>query len=138
MDNTYEQKYLKYKSKYMDLKINGGAWKIKAKERKAREAEEKAREAKEKADAEYIKQVLEAWEKITQTELFRADVEMLSTMSDKSVEESIEIVKNKIRLEEETKQKYYKINSIKIAMDFLGLKPTIELSERIENDDFDW
>jgi ribosomal protein L9 len=127
MNNTYKEKYLKYKSKYMILKNNGGAWKAKSEERKAKQS-------KEKADAEYIKKVLEAWEKITQTELFRADVEMLSIIGNTSVEEAIEMTKNKIISEEETKQKYYMINSIKEAMDFLELKPITEVSGNINND----
>ena len=115
MNNTYKEKYLKYKSKYMNLK-------------KAKSEERKARETKEKADNEYIKKVLEAWEKITQTELFRADVEMLLIIGNTSVEEAIEMTKTKIRSEEETKQKYYMINNIKEAMDFLKLKPITELT----------
>jgi len=122
MNNTYKEKYLKYKSKYMNLK-------------KAKAEERKARELREKADNEYIKKVLEAWEKITQTELFRADVEMLSIIGNTSVEEAIEMTKTKIRSEEETKQKYYMINSIKEAMDFLKLKPITELSV-YTNDDY--
>jgi hypothetical protein len=125
MNNTYEQKYLKYKSKYMNLKINGGAFKKKAEERKAKEM-------KQQADAERIRKVLEAWEKITQTMMFIADVEMLVTMGDKSNEEAIEIIKNKIKTDEETKQRYYMINSIKESMDFLGLKPVTELEEQME------
>jgi hypothetical protein len=127
MNNTYKEKYLKYKSKYMILKKNGGAWKTKSEERKTKQS-------KEKADAEYIKKVLEAWEKITQTELFRADVEMLSIIGNTSVEEAIEMTKTKIRTEEETKQKYYMINTIKEAMDFLELKPITELSGNTNND----
>jgi hypothetical protein len=96
--------------------------------KKVKTEERKARELREKADAEYIKKVLEAWEKITQTELFRADVEILSIIGNTSVEEAIEITKTKIRSEEETKQKYYMINSIKEAMDFLKLKPITELT----------
>jgi len=129
MNNTYEQKYLKYKSKYMNLKINGGAFKKKAEERKAKEM-------KQQADAERIRKVLEAWEKITQTMMFIADVEMLVTMGDKSNEEAIEIIKNKIKTDEETKQRYYMINSIKESMDFLGLKPVTELQEQIEASEF--
>ena len=127
MNNTYKEKYLKYKSKYMNFKNNGGAWKTKAEERNAKES-------KEKADAEYIKKVLEAWEKITQTELFRADVEMFSIIGNTSVEEAIEMTKIKIRSEEETKQKYYMINSIKEAMEFLELKPITELHVNTNND----
>ena len=127
MNNTYKEKYLKYKSKYMNLKNNGGAWKTKSEERKARET-------KEKADNEYIKKVLEAWEKITQTELFRADVEMFLIIGNTSVEEAIEMTKTKIRSEEETKQKYYMINNIKEAMDFLKLKPITELSVNTYDD----
>jgi hypothetical protein len=123
MNNTYEQKYLKYKSKYMNLKINGGAFLKKAEERKAKEM-------KDKADADHIRQVLEAWEKITQTPMFITDVEMLVTMDNKNSEEAIEIVKGKIRTEEETKQKYYRITKIKESMDFLGLKPVTELQEQ--------
>ena len=131
MNNTYEQKYIKYKGKYMNLKINGGAYKKKADERKVKEL-------KEKADAEHIKRVLESWEKITQTTLFIADVEMLTTMGDKNVEVAIEIIKTKIKTEEENKQRYYMISSIKEAMEFLGLKPINELHKDIEEslDDF--
>jgi hypothetical protein len=110
----------------MNLKINGGALKKKAEERKAKEL-------KQQADAERIRKVLEAWEKITQTMMFIADVEMLVTMGDKSNEEAIEIIKDKIKTEEETKQRYYMIKSIKESMDFLGLKPVTELEEQMES-----
>ena len=132
MNNTYEQKYLKYKGKYMNLKINGGAFKKKADERKANEL-------RDKIAAEHVRKTLEAWEKITQTTMFIGDVEMLITMIDKSSEEAIEIIKTKIKTDEETKQKYYRITSIKEYMEFLGLKPSTDLHEHIvesTDDDF--
>lgn len=132
MNNTFEEKYLKYKGKYMNLKINGGAFKKKAEERKKKEL-------KERADAEHIRKVLLAWEKITQTPMFVVDVEMLVTMSDINSEEAINITKTKIKTDEETKQRYYSIISIKESMEFLGLKPLTELQEHVvesKEDDF--
>lgn len=132
MNNTYEEKYLKYKAKYMNLKINGGAFIKKAEERMKKEL-------KARADAEHIRKVLLAWEKISQTPMFVVDVEMLVTMNDMSSEEAIEITKTKIKTDEETKQKYYRITSIKEYMEFLGLKPSTELHEHIvesTDDDF--
>ena len=129
MNIIYEQKYLKYKEKYMNLKHNGGSYLKKAQERKEKEFNDKV-------NLEKNKKILEAWEKIKQTTMFIADVEMLVSMEDKNVEEAVEIIKNKIITEEETKQTYYTISSIKEYMDLLGLKPNTEIikKENFDND----
>lgn len=126
----YQQKYIKYKHKYQIL---GGSWKKKAEERKCREEEEKNK-------AEEIKKVLKAWEKITNTELFRAEVEMIITSHENiSVEEAIEIVKTEIKENEQIRQRYYAIQSIQEALDYLELKPSTEIymsTSNLDEDDF--
>ena len=127
MDIYYQQKYIKYKCKY---NILGGAFKKKGENSKIKEKAEN-RKIKEKAEKDKIEKKIKdfkAWEKITQTELFLAEIEMIiTTQEDISVDQAIKIVKTTIIENELVRQQYYAIPSIQEAMDYLQLKPSTEI-----------
>lgn len=88
-------------------------------------------------DKKKILNTYNAWQKIMETELFRADLEMLITMNNKNSNEAELIIKNKIIDDEVTKEKYYRNSLIRNYMDLLGIVPNKIIEDIKNNDEYD-
>jgi hypothetical protein len=96
----------------------------------------KSNQKKSKDVQEYDKNKIhnDVWQKIMETEFFRADLEMLITMNNKNSNEAELIIKNNIMYDEIIKEKYYRNSLIRNYMDLLGIIPN-KIIEDIKNDE---
>ena len=72
-----------------------------------------------------------------ETELFRADLEMLITMNNKNSNEAELIIKNNIMNDDHIQAKYYNNSLIKNYMDLLGIIPNKIIEDVKNNEDYD-
>lgn len=97
----------------------------------------KINQKKNKDIQDFDKNKIIIWQKIMETELFRADLEMLITMNNKNSNEAEIIIKNNIMYDDHTQAKYYKNSLIKNYMDLLGIIPNKIIEDVKNNEDYD-